>query len=200
MTEPVQTAILFSGRGSNMRTLIEAAQASDYPAAIACTITDNPQAEGIAYTRSNDVPCEIFNPGAYDSKQALEAELHKCLTGYNVELICLAGFMRILSADFIGHWPGRIINIHPSLLPAYKGLNTHNRVLANGDSETGCSVHYVDAGIDSGAIIAQKPVPVHTGDDAAALEKRVRAAEHELYPAALAEVAHKLLNPGPHKA
>lgn len=200
MSEGVRTAILFSGRGSNMRALIDAAQAGDYPAAITCTITDNPQAAGLGYARAAGLPCGIIDPGHYNSKQAFETALNAHLTSHGVELICLAGFMRILSADFVARWPGRIINIHPSLLPAYKGLNTHARVLANGDSETGCSVHYVDAGIDTGAIIAQQRVPVKPGDNAAALEKRVRAAEHELYPAALADVAHKLLHEDADKA
>lgn len=200
MAERIQTAILFSGRGSNMRALLEAARDETYPATIACTITDNPQAGGLAFSRSEGVPCEIVDPGHFDSTQAFEAGLHARLTDYGVALICLAGFMRILSADFVARWPGRIINIHPSLLPAYKGLDTHARVLANGERITGCSVHYVDAGIDTGTIIAQKHVPVKPGDDADSLAARVRAAEHRLYPATVRDVAHKLLHAGADRA
>lgn len=183
-----------------MHALIDAAQDADYPAAISCAITDNPGAGGIAYAHAARSPCEIIDPAHYAGKQAFETALQTCLIHYNIELICLAGFMRILSPEFIAKWPGRIINIHPSLLPAYKGLNTHARVLANGDAETGCTVHYIDSGIDTGEVIAQKHVPVYPGDDADRLEQRVRAAEHELYPATLALVAHNLLHVSANRA
>ena len=194
MSERIKTAILFSGRGSNMQALINAGQDNDYPAAIACVITDNPQASGITFARESGVLCEIIDPSRHTSKQAFEERLQDCLQYCEVELICLAGFMRILSANFVAKWPGRIINIHPSLLPDYKGLDTHARVLRNGDVETGCSVHYVDSGIDTGKIIAQKKVPVYPGDDVDGLAQRVRASEHGLYPATLAHVAHRLLH------
>jgi phosphoribosylglycinamide formyltransferase-1 len=189
----VETAILISGRGSNMAALIEAAAAEDYPAHVTVVVADRPDAGGLSLARSMGVEAIAIDAKAAGSRAAFEAALDAELRRRGVELICLAGFMRILSADFVARWQGRALNIHPSLLPAYKGLDTHARALADGAREHGCTVHWVTAELDAGEIVAQARVAVWPSDTPETLAARVLEEEHRLYPQALRDVASGLL-------
>ena len=184
-----RVGILISGRGSNMAALIEATRAPDYPAEIVLVISNEPDAAGLSYASSRDVPTAIVNHRDFASRDAFADALDATLREARVEIVCLAGFMRLLATSFVERWRGRMINIHPSLLPAFKGLNTHARALDAGAKTHGCTVHYVEPELDSGPIILQAEVPVLPGDDEATLAARVRKEEHRLYPAALRLVA-----------
>jgi phosphoribosylglycinamide formyltransferase-1 len=182
-----RTAILISGRGSNMAALIEAATDPAYPAEVAMVLSSRASAAGLDKARAAGI-----GTAAVDYKQgiaAAEAATEAHLAAHGIDLVCLAGFMRLLSPDFVQRWHDRMINIHPSLLPSFAGLNTHHRALDAGVKLHGCTVHYVRAQMDSGPIIAQAAVPVLAGDTPDALGARVLAAEHILYPKALALVA-----------
>ena len=185
-------AILVSGRGSNMLALLRAAAAPGYPVRFRRVFSDRQGAPALALARAHGVAAEPLPAGG------LEAELDRRLAAAGVELVCLAGFLRILSPWFIDRWPGRVLNIHPSLLPRYPGLHTHARVLANGDAESGCSVHLVTPVLDDGPVLARQRVPVLAGDTPDRLAARVLLAEHRLYPATLAGHAATLppLPPG----
>lgn len=189
--DKLDLAILISGRGSNMQSLIAACAADDFPARVRVVIANRPDAAGLDHARAAGIPAMLVDHAAYPDKAAFEAALQDVLARYPVDMICLAGFMRILSGAFIASWPGRIINIHPSLLPAYKGLDTHARALADGQSEAGCSVHYVTATLDDGPVILQERVPVRPDDTPESLAARVLAAEHRLYPAAVRRLAQE---------
>lgn len=191
MSPRLPVGVLISGRGSNMSALLEAAAAPDYPACIVLVGTDRPDAAGLAHARDAGVATLALDARAL-GRTAFEAALDSGLRARGVELICLAGFMRILSADFVERWRGRALNIHPSLLPAYKGLDTHARALADGVAEHGCTVHWVTPELDSGGIVAQARVPVKPGDDPTSLAARVLEQEHALYPRALAHIARAL--------
>ncbi len=193
MTRRIETAVLISGRGSNMASLIEAAAAPDYPARIRLVISDRRDAGGLSAAQAAGVAALAIDAKAAGGRAGFEAALDTGLRQRGIELICLAGFMRILSAEFVSRWRGRALNIHPSLLPAYKGLDTHARALADGAREHGCTVHWVTPELDSGEIVAQARVPVLPGDDADRLAARVLAQEHKLYPSALREVCLGLL-------
>ncbi len=188
----VRTAILISGRGSNMAALIEAARAPDFPAEIALVVSNKSEAGGLALAKRAGVAAVAVDPKIYAGRDEFEASIDAILAIHRIELICLAGYMRILGAPFVNRWKGRILNIHPSLLPAYKGLHTHERALADGVAEAGCTVHFVEPELDSGPIVAQARVPVLPGDDAELLTKRVLVQEHALYADALAKVAAEL--------
>jgi len=175
-----------------MCALIEAARQREFPAEIVLVLSDNEGAAGLHLARASGVRVEGLEYRRFAGKADFEAELDRQLFGAGVELICLAGFMRILSAEFVEKWQGRILNIHPSLLPDLKGLNTHERALAAQHSQHGCTVHYVSAKVDEGPIIAQATVPVLPGDDAASLAARVLVEEHRIYPRALDAVARTL--------
>ena len=185
----VRVGVLISGRGSNLRALIEAACAPGYPAEIALVLSNRPEAPGLARAAAAGIAQEAIDHRHFDSREAFEAELTKRLEAAGVELICQAGFMRILTAGTVRRWRDRMINIHPSLLPAFPGLDTHARALAAGVRIHGCSVHYVREEVDSGPIIGQAAVPVLPDDDAARLAARVLEAEHRLYPHCLRLVA-----------
>ena len=190
MAQPKKrVAILISGRGSNMMSLVEAARASDYPADIVGVISNRPDAAGIPWAAAQGIATTIIDHKAYKSREAFEAELDKALVASSAEIVALAGFMRLMTPGFVARWQTRMINIHPSLLPNFKGLHTHEQALAAGVKIAGCTVHYVRAEMDAGPIIAQAAVPVLSGDTASALAARVLAAEHRLYPAALRLVA-----------
>lgn len=193
MTRRIEVAVLISGRGSNMASLIEAAAATDYPARIRVVISDRPDAGGLSAARASGVETLAIDARAAGGRAAFEAALDAALRARGIELICMAGFMRILSADFVGRWRGRALNIHPSLLPAYKGLDTHARALGEGAREHGCTVHWVTPELDSGEIIAQARVPVPPGDDPNSLAARVLVEEHKLYPSALRDVCFGML-------
>lgn len=187
-----RTGVLISGRGSNMMALVEAARAPDYPAEIVCVVSNRPGARGLEFAAANGIPAKLIDHRDYASREAFEAALDSYLRAMKVEIVALAGFMRILTAGFIKGWEGRMINIHPSLLPAYKGLHTHERALADGARVAGCTVHHVTADLDSGPIILQAEVPVLAGDTPETLAARVLAAEHRIYPEALAMLARSL--------
>ncbi len=184
----VRTAILISGGGSNMAALIAAAQAADYPAEIVLVVSSNPDAGGIAKAQAAGVPVAIFDHRQHD-REGLERLVQAELKKSSVELVCLAGWMRLLSPYLIGRWHNRMLNIHPSLLPEFKGLHTHQRALDAGVAEHGCTVHFVRQEMDVGPIVGQARVPVLPGDDADVLAARVLAEEHRLYPHALGLVA-----------
>ena len=180
-----RVAILISGRGSNMAALIDAAKARDFPAEIALVVSSRPAAEGLALAKSKSVATATIDHVAYKSREEFEAELAKQLAAAKIDIVCLAGFMRVLTADFVKQWKGRLLNVHPSLLPAFKGLDTHVRALDAGVKVHGCSVHFVVPELDSGPIVIQAAVPVLEGDDEEELAMRVLAAEHRIYPTAL---------------
>ena len=184
-----RVAILISGRGSNMVSLIEAAKAPDYPAEIVLVLSNRPDAAGLAHARSVGIPACAIDHTAFPDRATFDAALGAELRAAGVELVCLAGFMRIFSAGFVEAWAGRMINIHPSLLPLFKGTHTHAQALAAGVRLHGCTVHYVVPELDAGPIVAQAAVPVRAGDDPDSLAARVIVQEHRLYPAALALVA-----------
>jgi phosphoribosylglycinamide formyltransferase-1 len=187
-----RTAVLISGRGSNMSALIEAARSPDFSAEIVLVVSDDPAAQGLSLARKLGVAAEAIDFRAFSGKPAFEAALKGRLVAVSAEIVCLAGFMRVLSPAFVARREGRILNIHPSLLPALRGLNTHERALAEGLAEHGCTVHLVTAELDAGPILAQARVPVFPGDDASALGARVLKEEHRIYPQALDAFARSL--------
>jgi phosphoribosylglycinamide formyltransferase-1 len=176
-----RVAVLVSGRGSNLKALID--QASGYE--IALVASNKPQAQALDVARAAGLPTWAFD-GRGIAREEFDAMMTRSLEDHRIGTIALAGYMRLLSSDFIAQWRGRILNIHPSLLPKYRGLNTHERALAAGECKTGCTVHIVTEELDSGEILAQSTVAIEPGDDVAALSERVLMAEHELYPATLA--------------
>ncbi|MCJ2036501.1 phosphoribosylglycinamide formyltransferase [Methylobacterium sp. J-068] len=184
-----RVAILISGRGSNMASLIAAAEASDFPAEIVLVAANRPEAPGLAFAAARGIPTRALDHKAYPSREAFDGALQAELAAAGIDLVCLAGFMRIFSAGFVEAWAGRMINIHPSLLPLFKGTHTHEQALAAGVRLHGCTVHYVVPELDAGPIIAQAAVPVRPGDDADTLAARILVQEHRLYPQALALVA-----------
>lgn len=183
-TERRAVAVLISGRGSNLRALIEAAAAGDYPARIALVLSNKPEAEGLEIARAAGIETLVI-PSKGKDRTAFDAEMDAALKASGIDLICLAGFMRLLTTEFVQAWYGRIINIHPSLLPAFKGTDVHARVVASGVRFTGCSVHFVSPEMDEGPIIAQAAVPVPPEATAEAVAAAVLAQEHVIYPQAL---------------
>ena len=183
----IRTAILISGTGSNMEALIRAAEAPDYPAEIALVISNRPDAPGLAKAQTLGVATLAIDHTAYPDRASFETAVHAALMDHRIELVALAGFMRVLTEGFVAKWAGRMINIHPSLLPRHKGLHTHRRALEAGDAEHGATVHWVTPELDSGGVIAQAGFPVAPGDTEDALRRKVQAVEHTLYPDALAD-------------
>jgi phosphoribosylglycinamide formyltransferase 1 len=185
-----RVAVLISGRGSNMAALIGAAKDATFPAGIVLVLSNRPAAAGLGLARSPAIATAVVDHAAYGKdREAFERKMQELLEAHRVELVCLAGFMRLLTPWFVGRWQGRMINIHPALLPAFKGLDTHQRALAAGVKIHGASVHFVEPDMDSGPIIAQGAVGVRDDDTAATLAARVLAIEHRIYPAALALLA-----------
>lgn len=185
MTSRKRVAILISGRGSNMRSLVEAARAPGYPAEIVTVISNRPKAAGLKWAKEQGLPALAIDHTQFESRQLFEHAIHAELEAARVDIVCLAGFMRLMTAEFVDKWRNRMINIHPSLLPAFKGLKTHERALAAGVKVSGCTVHLVRAEMDDGPILAQAAVPVLSGDTADSLAARILDAEHRLYPHAL---------------
>jgi len=185
-----RVAVLISGRGSNMASLIEAAKAPDYPAEIALVVSNRPDAAGLELARKVGVPSTVVDhrPHGKD-RAAFERVLQQALDEQHIELICLGGFMRLFTADFVLHWHGRMLNIHPALLPSFPGLDPHGQALRAGVRISGATVHFVIPETDAGPIIAQAAVPVREGDTADMLAARVLAVEHRIYPLALKLVA-----------
>ncbi|UFN47530.1 phosphoribosylglycinamide formyltransferase [Roseomonas sp. OT10] len=191
-----RVAVLISGRGSNMAALLEAAADPAYPAEIALVLSNRAEAAGLARAAAAGVPTAVVESRAFrGDRPGFEAAVQAVLEERRIALVALAGFMRVLTEGFVRRWEGRMLNVHPSLLPAFPGLDTHERALAAGVRLHGCTVHLVSPGVDEGPILAQAAVPVLPGDDAAALAARVLAQEHRLYPAALAWLAEGRVAP-----
>jgi phosphoribosylglycinamide formyltransferase-1 len=189
MTAKKRVGVLISGRGSNLQALIDASQAPDYPAELVVVISNVPGAKGLDRAAQAGIRTCVIDHKNFASRPDFEAELQAALDEAGVELLCNAGFMRILTEGFVTHWQNRHINIHPSLLPAFKGLHTHKRVLETGAKITGCTVHFVRAAMDDGPIVAQAAVAVSPDDTEDSLAARVLEAEHRLYAHALKLVA-----------
>ncbi|RWE57414.1 phosphoribosylglycinamide formyltransferase [Mesorhizobium sp.] len=189
MSARKRTVVLISGRGSNMTALIAAASNLDYPAEIVGVISDRANAAGLGIAAARGIATKVISRADYTSKEAHDGAIDAALVSFGVEIVALAGYMRILGARFVEKWLGRMINIHPALLPAFKGLDTHARAIRAGIRIHGCTVHFVTLDMDDGPIIAQAAVPVMVGDSEDMLAARVLKAEHRLYPLALGLVA-----------
>jgi phosphoribosylglycinamide formyltransferase 1 len=187
--EQLKLGVLISGRGSNLQALIDACVLPEFPAEIVLVLSNKPDVQGLERAAAAKIPCAVVNHRAYPNREAFEVELDKQLRDAGVELICLAGFMRVLTPWFAERWRDRMINIHPSLLPSFPGLHTHERALAAGVRFTGCTVHYVAPDVDTGPIIVQAAIPVLPDDDADRLGARVLLAEHRAYPYAVRMIA-----------
>ena len=181
--------VLISGRGSNLKALIEATQRPQFPARIVLVISNRPDAPGLEYARDAAIPARVIDHKAFADRPEFEQAMTEALEDAGVEIVCNAGFMRLLTAHFVDRWRDRQLNIHPSLLPAYRGLHTHERVIEDGTRITGCTVHFVRVDMDAGPIIAQAAVPVAASDTPDSLAHKVLQAEHLLYPHALEMVA-----------
>jgi phosphoribosylglycinamide formyltransferase-1 len=185
-----RVAILISGRGSNMAALIEAAKAQDYPAEIALVVSNRPDAAGLDYARSRGIATAVIDHILFGGdRESFEQALDRKLIEQRIDLVCLAGFMRLLTPWFVNRWSGRMLNIHPSLLPQFKGLDTHRRALAAGVKRHGATVHFVVAEMDAGPIVLQDSVAVQDDDTEETLAARVLELEHQIYPRALRAVA-----------
>ena len=185
----LRIAVLISGRGSNLQSLIDACAETDFPAEIGLVISNNPGAKGLGRAERAGIPCRVIDHRPFSSREAFERALDSALGEPGTELVCLAGFMRLFTPWFVERWRDRLINIHPSLLPAFPGLDTHARVLAAGARISGCTVHFVRPEMDSGPIVVQAAVPVAEGDDEARLAARVLEAEHRCLPFAVRLIA-----------
>ncbi|MDQ5857347.1 MAG: phosphoribosylglycinamide formyltransferase [Acidobacteriota bacterium] len=185
-------AILLSGRGSNFEAIAEAIEAGRIPdAEIVAVISDVAEARGLAVARERGLPAFPV-PRGDEARSAHEARILRTLEDARPDLLCLAGYMRVLSPGFVSRWRGRILNIHPSLLPRHSGLSPQKRALESGDAETGCTVHFVDEGVDSGPVVLQRRVPIRSGDTEETLSARILEREHEAYPEAIAKVLSDL--------
>lgn len=182
-------AVLISGRGSNMEAILNATRFKDYPAKICIVISDNPEAKGLETAIKSGIEARSFKRNDYQDKASHERAIMEAINASGADLICLAGYMRILSSDFTDTYDGRLINIHPSLLPKFKGLNTHQRAITAGEKEHGCTVHYVNSQMDGGKIISQAVVPVLEDDTADTLASRVLIEEHKLYQEVIRNLA-----------
>ncbi|WP_269716853.1 phosphoribosylglycinamide formyltransferase [Caulobacter sp. NIBR2454] len=188
-----RVGVLISGRGSNMEALIEASRAPDCPYEIVLVLSNKSDAGGLETARAAGIEARaVDQKDFFRDREGHERALDAALRGAGVEVIALAGYMRVLTPFLVKAWEGRMMNIHPSLLPLFPGLDTHNRVIAAGHAEHGCTVHLVTVGVDEGPVVAQARVPVLPGDDAQSLSERVLVAEHQLYPKALSDFCRKL--------
>ncbi|MCK9992647.1 MAG: phosphoribosylglycinamide formyltransferase 1 [Alphaproteobacteria bacterium] len=181
----LKTCVLISGSGTNLQALIDACAAPDFPAEIVLVISNRADAGGLDRARRAGIPTRIIPHKDYASREAFDAAIDAALRAAGVEFVCLAGFMRLLTAGFVNQWRDRLINIHPSLLPAFKGIDAVEQALAAGVSKTGCTVHFVRPEMDAGPILLQAEVPVEVADTSETLHDRIRQAEHRCYPEAL---------------
>ncbi len=182
---PCNVVVLLSGSGSNLQALIDSNSASDSPARTRAVISNRADAYGLERAKAAGIETAVLSHTGFDGREAFDAALMALIDGFQPDLVVLAGFMRILSGDFVRHYQGRLLNIHPSLLPKYKGLHTHQRALEAGDAEHGCSVHFVTEELDGGPLVVQAVVPVATDDTAQTLAQRVHLQEHQIYPLAV---------------
>ena len=181
----VKTAVFISGNGSNLRSLVRFSKNRKSPISVDLIISDNPKAKGLKFGKINKIKRKVFN---LKKKKKIENLILSLLKKHEIKIICLAGFMKILSKNFISKFRGKILNIHPSLLPKYKGLNTHQRVLDNNEKYSGCTVHFVNSKLDSGKIILQKKVKVSKNETKSSLTKKVLVQEHKIYPKAILKI------------
>ena len=184
-TKKIKCAVFISGNGSNLKSLIQFNKKKKSPISIELIISDNPKAKGLKFGKIFKISTKVFN---YKNRTIAEKKIISEIKNKKIKLICLAGFMKILSKDFIKSFKGKILNIHPSLLPKYKGLNTHWRAISNSEKYSGCTVHVVNSRLDSGKIILQKKVKISKNDTAKSLSKKVLTQEHKLYPRAIRKV------------
>ena len=191
MNSKLKLGVIISGKGSNLKSLIEATKKNNFPAEIVIVIANVPNIAGIEIAKEASLPVCTINHNDFNNRELFEKEIHAVLINARVELICLAGFMRILTDHFIQLWLNKIINIHPSLLPSFKGLNTHERAIKSGAKFSGCTVHFVRPEMDSGPIIIQAAVPINQEDTPATLANRILVAEHKIYPRAVKLIASK---------
>lgn len=189
----VRTAVLISGNGSNLQALVDACAEPTFPAEIVLVISNVAGVLGLERASKADIPSMVIPHGNFASRELFDNALDAALVQHRIELVCLAGFMRVLSEALTRQWAGKLINIHPSLLPKYKGMHTHQRVLEAGDSEHGATVHWVTPELDSGEIILQQSIPILAGDTPELLKNRVHVLEHMIYPQALENVAREML-------
>lgn len=194
----LKLAILISGRGSNMRAILDAAEDPAFPAKPVLILSNRPNADGLAHASARGIAIAAIDHKPFGKdREAFEREMQDVLEMNDVEMVVLAGFMRILTPYFVSKWSGRMINIHPSLLPKYPGLNTHARAIEAGDAEAGCSVHWVTEGVDQGGVIAQARVPIHSDDTPERLAQRILPEEHRLYPEAVKRAALQIMQRTP---
>lgn len=180
-----RVAVLISGYGGNLQALIDACRDDDYPAEIVLVVSNKADAYGLERAKKNNIPALFINHKDFKTREEFDNEIHKKLLEYNVEIVCLAGFMRLLSAEFVNKWQGRMINIHPSLLPEFKGANAVEDAFNAGAKKTGCTVHYVIPEMDAGEIIVQREVDILPDDTVAKLYEKIHKQEHLAYPEAL---------------
>jgi len=185
MSQTCNVVVLLSGTGSNLQALIDSTRTGDSPVRIAAVISNRSDAYGLQRARDAGIDTRSLDHKAFDGREAFDSALIELIDAFKPQLVVLAGFMRILSADFVRHYEGRLLNIHPSLLPKYKGMHTHQRALDAGDSEHGCSVHFVTEELDGGPLVVQAVVPVESDDSAQTLAQRVHTQEHRIYPLAV---------------
>ena len=181
----IKCAVFISGTGTNLKSLIQFSKKKNSPISIELIISDNPKAKGLKFGKIFKITNKVFN---YKNKKIAEKKIISEINNKKIKLICLAGFMRILSKNFIKRFKGKILNIHPSLLPKYKGLNTHQRAISNNEKYSGCTVHIVNSRLDAGKIILQKKVKISKFDTAKSLSKKILIQEHKLYPKAIRKV------------
>lgn len=199
MGNPCNVVVLISGSGSNLQALIDS-QGAGNPASIRAVISNRADAYGLVRAQNAGIATAVLDHKAFEGREAFDAALIEAIDAYRPDLVVLAGFMRILTPGFVRHYAGRLLNIHPSLLPRYKGLHTHQRALEAGDAEHGCSVHFVTEELDGGPLVVQAVVPVRAGDTAETLASRVQIGEHHIYPLAVRWFAEGRLRLGPQGA
>jgi phosphoribosylglycinamide formyltransferase-1 len=191
-----RVAVLISGRGSNLKALIQATRNNNYPAEIVLVVSNVPNAVGLYVAINAGIATAVIDHKEFkENRPAFERRLQSVLEQYQIDIVCLAGFMRLLTANFVARWEGRMLNIHPALLPAFKGLHTHRRALEAGVKEHGATVHFVVPEMDSGPIVAQEAIEVRAGDTEKSLEERVLVVEHRIYPRALKLLAEGRISP-----
>lgn len=194
LAHKIKAAILISSRGSNMEALIHASQDPKFPVSFVCIGSNKADAKGLDFAHNNHIKTFVLNPKDFANRQEYDEALHQELIAHNIQLIVLAGFMRLLTPWLCEQWANKMLNIHPSLLPAYKGLDTHERALSDGAKVHGCTVHFVTAGMDEGPIIGQSQLEVSPSDTAQTLAAKVLKLEHQLYPKMVEKIALKMLS------
>jgi phosphoribosylglycinamide formyltransferase 1 len=185
----LRLAVMISGSGTNLQALIDACADPDYPAEIQVVISNRPEAGGLARASAANIKAVVIDHKSYDDRESFENAVHDCLKEHKTQLVCLAGFMRILNAEFVNRWRDRMINIHPSLLPSYKGLHTHARAIEDGVRFAGCTIHYVRPEMDNGPILMQAAIPIAAGETPETLATKTQTYEHQMYPVAVRLIA-----------